>query len=120
MDQLSYRRHRFPGIVIQQAVWLYFRFALSYRDVEDMVAERGIDVSYETVRRWALKFGAAITCKLRRGRSLPSGHWHLDEVFISINGKQLYVWRAVDSGGEVLDVLVQPRPDRRAALQPPS
>jgi len=72
MDKLSYRRHRFPGIVIQQAVWLYFRFALSYRDVEDMLAERGIDVSYETVRRWALKFGTIIARKLDgdgRGRT---------------------------------------------------
>src|SRR5271157_2711211 len=84
MDKLSYRRHRFPRIVIQQAVWLYFRFALSYRDVEDMLAERGIDVSYETaVRRWALKFGTIIARKLRRGRPRPDGRWHLDEVFVS-------------------------------------
>ena len=92
MDKLSYHRHRFPSIVIQQAVWLYFRFALSYRDVEDMLAERGIDVSYETVRRWALKFGTIIARKLRRGRPRPDGRWHLDEVFVSINGRQLYVW----------------------------
>src|SRR5882672_8334995 len=117
MDKLSYRCHRFPGIVIQQAVWLYFRFALSYRDVEDMLAERGIDVSYETVRRWALKFGTIIARKLRRGRPRPDGRWHLDEVFVSINGRQLYVWRAVDSEGEVLDILVQPRRDRKAALK---
>ena len=81
MDKLSYRCHRFPSIVIQHAVWLYFRFALSYRDVEDMLAERGIDVSYETVRRWALKFGGIIARKLRRGRPRPDGRWHLDEVF---------------------------------------
>jgi putative transposase len=117
MDKLSYRRHRFPSIVIQQTVWLYFRFALSYRDVEDMLAERGIDVSYETVRRWALKFGGIIARKLRRGRPRPEGRWHLDEVFVSINGRQLYVWRAVDSEGEVLDILVQPRRDRKAALK---
>ena len=109
MDKLSYHRHRYPSIVIQQAIWLYFRFALSYRDVEDMLAERGIDVSYETVRRWPLKFGAIIAGKLRRGRSRPDVRWHLDEVFVSINGRQLYVWRAVDSEGEVLDILVQPR-----------
>jgi len=115
MDKLSYRRHRFPSIVIQRAVWLYFRFALSYR--EDMLAERGIDVSYETVRRWALKFGSIIARKLRRGRPRPDGRWHLDEVFVSINGRQLYVWRAVDSEGEVLDILVQPRRDRKAALK---
>ncbi len=107
MDKLSYDRHRFPSIVIQQAVWLYFRFALSYRDVEDMLAERGIDVSYETVRRWALKFGTIIARKLRRGRPRPDGRWHLDEVFISINGRQF----------EVLDILVQPRRDRKAALK---
>src|ERR671910_661912 len=117
MDKLSYHRHRFPSIVIQQAVWLYFRFALSYRDVEDMLAERGIDVSYETVRRWALKFGTIIARKLRRGRPRPDGRWHLDEVFVSINGRQLYVWRAGDSEGEVLDILVQPRRDRTAALK---
>ena len=103
MDKLSYHRHRYPSIVIQQAIWLYFRFALSYRDVEDMLAERGIDVSYETVRRWALKFGAIIARKLRRARPRPDVRWHLDEVFVSINGRQLYVWRAVDSEGEVLD-----------------
>ena len=117
MDKLSYHRHRYPSIVIQQAIWLYFRFALSYRDVEDMLAERGIDVSYETVRRWAMKFGAIIARKLRRGRSRPDVRWHLDEVFVSINGRQLYVWRAVDCEGEVLDILVQPRRDRKAALK---
>ena len=106
----------FSWSVIQQAVWLYFRFALSYRDVEDMLAERGIDVSYETVRRWA--FGTIIARKLRRGRPRPDGRWHLDEVFVSVNGKQLYVWRAVDSEGEVLDILVQPRRDRQAAYRP--
>jgi transposase-like protein len=82
-----------------------------------MLAERGIDVSYETVRRWALKFGAIIARKLRRGRPRPDVRWHLDEVFVSINGRQLYVWRAVDSEGEVLDILVQPRRDRKAALK---
>ena len=82
MDKLSYRRHRFPNIVIQQAVWLYFRFALSYRDVEDMLAERGIDVSYETGRRWALKFGGIIARKLRRGRLRPDGRWHLEQAAI--------------------------------------
>ena len=108
MDKLSYHRHRYPIIVIQQAIWLYFRFALSYRDVEDMLAERGIDVSYETVRRWALKFGGIIARRLKRGRPRPDGRWHLDEVFV-INGRPLYVWRAVDGEGEVLDILVQPR-----------
>ena len=117
MDKLSYHRHRFPSIIIQQAVWLYFRFGLSYRDVEDMLAERGIDVTYETVRRWVLKFGTIIARKLRRGRPRPDGRWHLDEVFVSINGRQLYVWRAVDSEGEIPDILVQARRDHKAALK---
>jgi transposase-like protein len=117
MQKTTYARYRFPPVIIQQAVWLYFRFALSYRDVEDMLAERGIDVSYETVRRWALKFGGIIARKLRRGRPRPDGRWHLDEVFVSINGRQLYLWRAVGSEGEVLDILVQRRRDRKAALK---
>jgi transposase-like protein len=117
MNKLSYDRHRFPGIVIQHAIWLYFRFGLSYRDVEDMLAERGVDVTYETVRRWVLKFGTIIARKLRRGRPRSDGRWHLDEVFVCINGKQLYVWRAVDSEGEVLDILVQARRDHKAALK---
>ena len=103
--------------VVTLTKWLHFRFPLSYRNVEDMLAERGIDVSYETVRRWSLKFGGIIARKLRRGRPRPDGRWHLDEVFVSINGRQLYIWRAVDSEGEVLDILVQPRRDRKAALK---
>ncbi len=86
MQKISYRHHRFPPEIIQRAVWLYFRFQLSYRNVEDLLAERGIDVSYETVRRWALKFGLAYARKLRWVRPRPDGHWHLDEVFVSING----------------------------------
>ena len=92
-------------MIIQHAVWLYFRFPLSFRDVEDLLAERGIDVSYETVRRWALKFGQAYARKLRTTRPRPDGRWHLDEMFVSINGKRMYLWRAVDSEGEVLDIL---------------
>src|ERR1700674_4539150 len=117
MDKLPYGRHRFPGIVIGQAVWLDVRFALSFGDVEDIIAERGIDVSYETVGRWALKFGGIIAREPRRDWMGSDGRWHLDEVFVSINGKQLYVWRAVDSEGEVLDILVQPRRDRKAAFK---
>ena len=107
MQEISYRRHRFPPSIIQHAVWLYFRFPLSYRDVEDLLAERGIDVTYETVRRWALKFGSAYARKLTQLRPRPDGQWHLDEVFVSINGKRMYLWRAVDSEGEVLDILVR-------------
>jgi len=117
MKQISYSRHRFPGSIIQHAVWLYFRFPLSYRDVEDMLAERGIDVSYESVRRWALKFGSAYAHRLRRLRPRPDCRWHLDEVFVSIRGKKMYLWRAVDSEGEVLDILVQARRNKKAALK---
>ena len=87
MQNKSYAHHRFPAAIIQHAVWLYFRFPLSYRDVEDLLAERGIDVSYETIRRWALKFGQAYAHELRRLRPRPDCRWHLDEVFASINGK---------------------------------
>lgn len=85
MSNISYVRHRFPPSIIQRAVWLYFRFPLSFRDVEEMLAERGIDVSYETIRRWILKFGPAIAVKVRSRRVQPSGTWHLDEVFGWIN-----------------------------------
>ena len=117
MSSSSYRRHRFPAAVIQQAVWLYFRFPLSLRDVEDMLSQRGIDVSYETARRWSFKFGLAYARKLRRSHPRADTRWHLDEVFVSINGKNVYLWRAVDCEGEVLDVLVQSRRNKRAALK---
>ncbi len=117
MSSSSYRRHGFPAAVIQQAVWLYFRFPLSLRDVEDMLSQRGIDVSYETVRRWSFKFGLAYARKLRRSHPRADTRWHLDEVFVSINGKNVYLWRAVDCEGEVLDVLVQSRRNKRAALK---
>ena len=117
MSRISYSRHRFPPEIIRHAVWLYFRFPLSYRDVEDLLAERGIDVSYETVRRWALKFGRAYAAKLRKSRSRSDARWHLDEVFVTINGKRMYLWRAVDCEGEVLDILVQSRRNKKAALR---
>src|ERR1700716_350563 len=117
MDQLSYRRHRFPPAVIQHAIWLYLRFTLSYRDVEELLAERGLDLSHETVRRWVLKFGPGIARKLRRCRPRPSDRWHLDEMVVQIAGKRMYLWRAVDHEGEVLDMLVQRRRDKRAALR---
>src|SRR4029077_4063190 len=96
MDQLSYCRHRFPPPIIQHAIWLYLRFTLSYRDVEELLAERGLEVSYETVRRWVLKFGPGIARKLRRCRPRPSDQWHLDEMVIRIAGKRMQLWRAVD------------------------
>ena len=117
MRTISYRRHRFPQQIIQHAVWLYIRFPLSFRDVEDFLSERGIEVSYETVRRWSLKFGIGYAKKLRRSRPRPGARWHLDEVFVSIDGKRIYLWRAVDSEGEVLDILVHSRRNRMAALK---
>src|SRR5712664_302047 len=115
MDQLSYRRHRFPPAIIQHAIWLYLRFTLSYRDVEELLAERGLEPSYETVRRWVLKFGPGFARRLRRSRPRPSDRWHLDEMVVRIAGKRMYLWRAVDHEGEVLDMLVQRRRDKRAA-----
>src|SRR5213082_2834333 len=112
MDQLSYRRHRFPPPIIQHAIWLYLRFTLSYRDVEEL-----LEVSYETVRRWVLKFGPVIARRLRRRRPRPSDRWHLDEMVVRIAGKRMYLWRAVDHEGEVLDMLVQRRRDKHAALR---
>jgi transposase-like protein len=117
MPPISYARHRFPPVVIQHAIWLYLRFTLSYRDVEDLLAERGLEVSYETVRRWVLKFGPAIARRLRQQRPKPSPRWHLDEMEVRIGGERVYLWRAVDDEGEVLDVLVQRRRDKRAALR---
>ena len=116
MCKISYAGHRFPPDVIQRAVWLYLRFALSYRDVEDLLAERGLDVSYETVRRWVIKFGVLYARELRRRRPRPAGRWHLDEVFVSIGGRRMYLWRAVDAEGEVLDILVQPKRVRKISL----
>jgi len=109
MQPVSYARHQFPPSVIQHAVWLYLRFQLSLRDVEDLLAERGLDVSYETIRRWVTKFGTAYAKRLRAGRPKPVGRWHLDEMFVSIGGRPMYLWRAVDAEGEVLEILVQRR-----------
>jgi putative transposase len=110
-----YRRHRFPPEVISMAVWLYFRFPLSLRMVEEMLAARGIDVSHETVRRWAEKFGRDYANRLRRRAICPGDTWHLDEVVITIAGQKHWLWRAVDGQGFVLDVLVQKRRDTKAA-----
>ena len=117
MALLSYRRHRFPPTLIQHAIWLYLRFTLRYRDVEEMLAQRGLDISYETVRRLVLKFGPLIARNLRQGRPRPSARWHLDEMVVRIAGKRMYLWRAVDHEGEILDMLVQRRRDKRAALR---
>jgi len=117
MQKISYARRRFAPEIIQHAIWLYVRFPLSYRGVEDLLAERGVDVSYETVRRWALKFGQVYARKLRKTRGRADDRWHLDDVFVSINGKHMYLWRAVDCEGEVLDILVQSRRNREAAVK---
>jgi putative transposase len=108
-------RHRFPAEIISHAVWLYHVFSLSLRDVELILAERGIVVSYETVRRWCKKFAASFADRLRRRRPRPGDKWHMDEVFIRIQGVQHYLWRAVDQDGVVLDILVQARRDGHAA-----
>ena len=115
MPPISYARHRFPPEVIRHAIWLYIRLTLSHRNVENLLAERGLEVSYETIRRWVLKFGPAVARRLRQGRARPTGHWRLDEMAVRIAGEQMHLWRAVDSEGEVLDVLVQRRRDKHAA-----
>jgi putative transposase len=110
-----HHRHRFPADLISHAVWLYHVFSLSFRDVELLLAERGVVVSYESIRRWCLKFGSAFADNLRRRRPRPGDKWHLDEVFIRIQGELRYLWRAVDQNGVVLDILVQSRRDGAAA-----
>src|SRR5215469_1103716 len=117
MAEISYRRHRFHPAVIQHAVWLYLRFTLSYRDVEELLADRGLDISYEPVRYWVLKLGPVIARRLRRCHPRPSNCWQLDELVVRIAGRQMYLWRAVDHEGEVLDMLVRRRRDSRAALR---
>ena len=112
---VSYRRHRFPPEIISHCVWLYFRFALSFRDVEEIMAERGVALSYETIREWSRKFGNAFSKKLKHSRPRPSDKWHLDEMFVKINGTPHYLWRAVDQNSNVLDILVQKSRDKRAA-----
>src|SRR4028118_517221 len=115
MPLLSYSGYRFPRGIIQRAVWMYLRFTLSFRDVEELLAERGITVSHESVRRWVLTFSPAIARRLRARRPKPHGRWHLDEMFVRVGGKQMYLWRAVDAEGEVLDVLLQAKRDTKAA-----
>src|SRR5271154_3199425 len=114
---ISFARHQFPPAIIRHAVWLYVRFTLSFRDVEDLLAERGLDISYEPVRRWVLKFGPMFARELLRRRHRPTSKWHLDEMAVLIGGKRFWLWRAVDDEGEVLDLLVQPRRDKNAAVK---
>src|SRR5258705_11970939 len=110
-----YHRHRFPAEIISHCVWLYFRFALNFRDVEELMSTRGVALSYETVREWCFKFGQTYANGLRRRSPRPDDQWHLDEVFLKINGRIHYLWRAVDQDGDVLDIMVQSRRDRKAA-----
>ena len=110
-----YKRHRFPPEIIQYAVWLYYRFNLSHRDIEDLLSERGIDVSYESIRLWCNKFGRQYAKRLKRRHQGFGDTFYIDEVFVKIQGKQQYLWRAVDQDGEVIDVFLQSRRDGKAA-----
>ena len=111
----TYKRHRFPPDIISYAVWLYFRFNLSHRDIEDLLAQRGIIVSYGSIRLWCIKFGRIYTRRLKRRHTGYGDTFYIDEVFVKINGKQHYLWRAVDQDGEVIDVFLQSCRDGAAA-----
>jgi len=117
MKTSIYSRHRFHPYIIKRAVWMYFRFNLSFRDVEELMLERGVDVSYETIRRWVDKFGSTYAKRIKARTEAPSPVWHLDEVYTKINGRMVYLWRAVDEEGTVLDVVVQRRRNTKAALR---
>ena len=117
IEHSPFRGHRFLADIIRHAVWLYLRFTLSFRDVEDLLAERGLDISYETIRRWVAKFGPQFARALRKRRPRPTGRWHMDEMVVTIAGKRYWLWRAVDSEGEVLDLLVQSRRNTAAAVK---
>ncbi|MFA3920950.1 IS6 family transposase [Ruegeria hyattellae] len=114
-SSICYKRHRFPPQIIAHAVWLYVRFNLSLREVEEMLLQRGIDTSYETVRRWVIKFGPLVARNLRQGQGRPGDVWHLDEVAVKIAGRKYWLWRAVDQHGVVLDEILQSKRDKRAA-----
>ena len=115
MGEVSYKGHRYPAEIIAHCVWLYHRFPLSFREVEELMLVRGVIVTYETIRQWCAKFGPVYAAGLRRRQPRPGDTWHLDEVFLTINGRRHYLWRAVDQDGNVLDILVQPRRDAKAA-----
>ena len=107
----------FRSLIISHAVWLYHRFCLSFRDAEDLLAQRGITVSYETIRQWCRTFGPAYARTLRRRRGRMGDTWYLDELFVNVQGERQYLWRAVDQDGDVIDILIQSRRDRRAAAR---
>jgi putative transposase len=115
MPANPYKNHRFPAEIISHGIWLYYRFCLSYRDVEELLFARGIIVMYEAIRKWCRKFGQPYANALRQRRPRPGDKWHLDEVFLTIKGKRHYLWRAVDEEGNILDILVQRRRDKKAA-----
>ena len=117
MKTSIYTRHRFLPDIIRRAIWMYFRFNLSFRDVEELMLERGVDVTYETIRRWVDKFGSTFAKRIRLRAEPPSPVWHLDEVYTKIDGEIVDLWRAVDNEGTVLDVVVQRRRDTKAALR---
>ena len=112
-----YAGYRYPAQIISHAVWLYHRFTLSFRDIEELLAARGINVSYETVRNWCIKFGNQYSSQIRKKRGQLGDIWYLDEVFIKINGVLHYLWRAVDQDGDELDILVQKRRNKKAAMK---
>jgi putative transposase len=117
MKPISFKRHRYPPDVILHACWLYFRFTLSFRDVEELLAQRGIETCYETIRCWTLKFGPMIARNLRKRRAPASPRWHLDEMVCNVGRRRMYLWRAVDDEGEVLDMIMQSRRDAAAAMK---
>ena len=112
-----YRGYRFPPEIISYCVWLYFRFSVSYRNIEELMAERSVTVTYETIRAWCYKFGQDYAKRIRARRGQLGDTWHLDEVYLKIGGRLQYLWRAVDQDGSVLDILVQPHRDKEAAAQ---
>ena len=113
----NYHGYRFPPEIISHAVWLYHRFCLSFRDAEDLLAQRGVTVTYETIRHWCHAFGPDYARRLRRGRGRMGDTWYLDELFVNIQGRRQYLWRAVDQDGDLIDILVQSRRDRHAATR---
>ena len=114
-----YHRRRFHSDVIKRVIWLYFRFNLSLREIEELMVERGVDVSYETIRRWIDRFGSVFAKRIKFRSKSPSPRWHLDEVYTKINGKMIYLWRAVDDEGTVLDIVVQSRRNKKAVMRLP-
>ncbi|MDH4370983.1 MAG: IS6 family transposase [Nitrospira sp.] len=114
---ISYQRHRFPSEIISYAVWLYHRFCLSFREVEELLAERGIIVTYESVRQWCLKFGPSYARQLKKRQGPLGDTWHLDEAVITIQGEHQYLWRAVDQDGDTIDILMQRRRNAQAAIR---